>query len=80
VPPTIAPVTPARALRAAFEAQLRLVNVDRPSLQGAFDRIAASGVLPLFRRLSFPRAIGALPAVHAELRADLDAARGHSTT
>jgi hypothetical protein len=79
-PPAIEPVPPARALRAAFEAQLRLVNVDRPSLQSAFDRIAASGVLPLFRRLSFPRAIGALPAVHAEIGADLDATGGHSTT
>jgi hypothetical protein len=69
--PAIRAVTQAEALRAAFQAQLRLVNVDRPSLQGAFDRIAASGVLPLFRRLSFPRALGALTAVHAQLRADL---------
>jgi hypothetical protein len=78
--PAIQPVTQGEALRAAFEAQLRLVNVDRPSLQGALDRIAASGVLPLCRRLSFPRALAALPAVHAELRADLStAAPVHST-
>ena len=73
-PPTVDPVAAGEALRRAFEEELRLADADRPSLQASFDRIATSGVLPLFRRLSYPRMFEALPALHAAIERDLDGA------
>jgi len=70
-PPTVAPVAAGEALRRAFEEELRLADADRPSLQASLDRIATSGVLPLFRRLSYPRDFEVLPALHAAIERDL---------
>jgi len=69
--PTVDRVAASEALRRAFEEELRLADADRPSLQASLDRIATSGVLPLFRRLSYPRLFEALPALHAAIERDL---------
>jgi len=70
-PPTVDRVAAGEALRRAFEEELRLADADRPSLQASLDRIATSGVLPLFRRLSYPRDFEVLPALHAAIERDL---------
>jgi hypothetical protein len=69
--PAVERVRAADALRNAFEAEFRLSLADRPSLQASFDRITGSGVLPLCRRLSYPRVFEALPALRAEIQRDL---------
>jgi hypothetical protein len=69
--PQVKEIAPGDGLRKAFDAEFRLAPPDRPSLQASFDRIAASGVLPLFRSLSYPRVREVLPALHAEIRRDL---------
>ena len=70
-PPTVDHLAAGEALRRAFEEELRLADADRPSLQASLDRIATSGVLPLFRRLAYPRDFEVLPALHAAIEKDL---------
>jgi hypothetical protein len=70
-PPTVDPIGAGEALRRAFEEELRLADADRPSLQASLDRIATSGVLPLFRRLSYRRVFEGLPALGAAIERDL---------
>src|SRR5262245_7445645 len=79
--PAVDRVAAGEALHRAFEEELRLGDADRPSLQASLDRIATSGVLPLFRRLSFPRVFEVLPALRAAIERDLDGDyRGSSTS
>ena len=70
-PPQVKEIAQGDGLRKAFDAEFRLATPDRSSLQASFDCIAASGVLPLFRTLSYARIREGLPALHAEIRRDL---------